>query len=134
MRRQILLIAALFLFAVGATGLQQSASDGSPQPYNEKHAQMLGLIRTINTIEVTDVAYTSWPVLLERHSDELNAWLAQYGPAQTNRQEAPFRFSDLGEILPGWKLRLNLNADGHGYVVALEDDKDKDGFALVSDE
>ncbi len=139
MRRRILLIAVLFLFALGAAGFQQGQTVGGQQPYNERQAKILGLIRTINTIETVDFyqygSYAPWPVLLERHSSELSGWLARNWPAQTNRQEAPLRFADLPEILPGWKLRLNLNADGHsGYFVLMEDTQDKHGFAFVSDE
>jgi hypothetical protein len=38
------------------------------------------------------------------------------------------------EILPGWNLRLNVQADGKGYVVLLADTNDKTGLAWVSDE
>jgi len=139
MRRQILLIAALFLFAVGTAGFQQVATDGSQQPYNEKQARMLGLMRTINTLEVVADfghygSYTPWLVLMESHSDELSGWLARNWPEETSRQEAPLRFADQPEVLPGMRLRLNLNADGRGYSVLIEDIQDKHGFAFVSDE
>ena len=134
MRRRILLSAIVFLFALGAAGRQQSPTDDGKQSYNEKQVRMLGLIRTINTIEVTDSSYTSWHVLLERHSEELNVWLARNWPAETSRQEAPLRFADQPEVLPGMKLRLNVNADGRGYSVLIEDIQDKHGFAFVSDE
>lgn len=129
MRRQILLIAALFLFAVGATGFQQGQPLGSHQPYTERQAQMLSLIRTINTIEVTESSYMNWHALQERHGADLNDWLARTGV-----QGAQLRFGELPEILPGLKLRLNLNADGRGYSVLIEDIQDKHGFAFVSDE
>jgi hypothetical protein len=36
--------------------------------------------------------------------------------------------------LPGWNLRLNVNADGQGYVLLLEDTADKTGYAALIDE
>jgi hypothetical protein len=44
------------------------------------------------------------------------------------------RFSDMPEILPGWNLRLNVQTDGKGYVLLLDDASDKTGFGWVSDE
>jgi hypothetical protein len=39
------------------------------------------------------------------------------------------------EIVPGWKLRLNLSKDGKAYDLLLEDVTDpKCGYAVVSDE
>lgn len=38
------------------------------------------------------------------------------------------------EILPEWSLRLNVNADGQGYVLLLEDSADKTGYAVLNDE
>jgi hypothetical protein len=38
------------------------------------------------------------------------------------------------EILPGWNLHLNVQTDGKGYVLLLDDASDKTGFAWVSDE
>ena len=139
MQRQIFLIAALFLFAVGATGFHQSQTDAGQQRYTDQQARMLGLMRTINTLEVVGDfghygSYTPWPVLMKRHSDELNGWLARNWPEETSRQEAPLRFADQPEVLPGMRLRLNLNADGRGYSVLIEDIQDKHGFAFVSDE
>jgi len=43
-------------------------------------------------------------------------------------------FSESPEVLPGWKLRLVTQTDGKGYVLLLEDARDKTGYAAVSDE
>jgi hypothetical protein len=94
---------------------------------------MLGLVRTINTLEVTDFSqhgsYEPWQALRERHLGELNGWLARFYSLEAN-----VHFGDVPEILPGWNLRLNVNADGQGYVLLLEDAADKEGFAAVTDE
>jgi hypothetical protein len=132
MRRQLFLVTVILSCALCAVSFQRGPADGdNPGPYSENHSKMLGLMRTINTIEVSDHfesgAYQSWPELVERHSKDLNGWLVQNGLPQST-------FAGLPEILPGWKLRLNLTADGRSYSVLLEDIGDKEGFALVSDE
>jgi hypothetical protein len=52
----------------------------------------------------------------ERHLKDLNGWLARY-----YSREANAHFGEMPEILPAWNLRLSVQANGHGYVVLLED-------------
>ena len=65
----------------------------------------MGLVRTINTLEVTDFyqygSYESWPKTLpERHLTKgFDGWLARFLPAGTKVQ-----FGDMPEFLPGWNL------------------------------
>lgn len=93
----------------------------------------MGLVRTINTLEVTDFKqygwYAFWQMLLERYEKDLNGWLARF-----YSREANVHFGGMPEIPPGWNLRLNVQMDGQGYVVVLEDANDKTGFAALSDE
>jgi len=134
-KHRIALSTVVLVLALGTLAPQfaQDTSVGAREPDGEKHASMLGLVRTINTLEVTDFyqygSYGSWQTLLERHPKELNGWLARFGSG-----EAKARFGDMPEILPGWKLRLNVNTDGQGYILLLEDANDKAGFAALSDE
>lgn len=128
MRPRVLSIAVILLSALATVGFQQ----GRPtRQANDDQVTMLGLMRTINTIEVSDHfgsgSYQSWPELMERHSKDLNGWLVQNGLTRTS-------FAGLPEVLPGWKLRLSISADGHSYSVLLEDTGDKRGFAYISDE
>ncbi len=98
-----------------------------------EHGAVLGLVRTINTIEATERieygSYAPWPILLA-HQQELNGWLKRF----YSSGEPDTHFSDMPEILPGWNLRLNVQTDGQGYVLLLNDASDKDGFPRVSDE
>ncbi len=99
----------------------------------ERQMVIAGLVRTINTIEVTELhdygSYAPWPILLAHHQ-EFNGWLKKfYSSIESNA-----RFGDMPEILPGWNLRLNVQTDGKGYVLLLADQDDKSGFAWVSDE
>jgi hypothetical protein len=56
---------------------------------------MLRLVRTINTIEVTEAAeygsYAPWPILLA-HQEDFNGWLKRfYSPGEPNA-----RYGDMG--------------------------------------
>jgi hypothetical protein len=59
-----------------------------------------------------------------------NSWLKRF----YSSNEPNVQFRDAPEILPEWNLRLNVQADGKGYVLLLNDASDKTGFAWVSDE
>jgi hypothetical protein len=134
-RHQIILSTVFLILALGTLASQfaQDASTGPEKPNPETRSSMGGLVRTINTLEVTDFfeygSYASWQTLLDRHTRDLNAWLARY-----YSREANTHFGEMPEILPGLNLRLLVQPNGQGYVVVLEDAKDKNGFALLSDE
>lgn len=98
----------------------------------QRRALLIGLMRTINTAEVTDRSqygsYASWETLFAHNAEYLNEWLARYHPEYS-------RFADLPEILPGCNVRLNVHADRQGYDVRLQDTAGaKSGFAAFSDE
>lgn len=128
--RRIVLIPFLLLFALSASGFQQTP-DATAKSIDETHAKMVGLVRTIITIELSEQAdhgsYATWPVLLQHHSEEFNDWLTRFWSPET-----PQRFSDLSEVLPG--LKLQLITDGRSYMLLLQDTQDKDGFAFVGDQ
>jgi hypothetical protein len=133
---RIALSAVLLAFGFGSFQsqfAQEPPTSAVHETTDERRAVILGLVRAINTIEVTDLykygSYDPWPALLERNTRDLNGWLKRFYPGG-----AQAHFGDLPEILPGYKLRLNVNPDGRGYVLFVEDAKDKDGFAAVSDE
>jgi hypothetical protein len=64
-----------------------------------------------------------------RNPKYFDDFLSMHGLLQKN-----LRFSDAQEVLPGWKLRLNVHTDGQGYDVLLEDATDIAGYAILSDE
>lgn len=114
-----------------------SAQDVTPSSKNsddKQQAVLLGLVRTINTIEVDELykyrAYAQWPILLAHHREDFNGWLKRFYVSGDSNA----RFGDMPEILHGWNLRLNVQADGKGYILLLADASDKDGFAWVSDD
>jgi hypothetical protein len=134
-KHRIIWSTLLLVMALGSQASQfaQNTSAGAQEPDMEKRATMLGLVRTINTLEVTDFSqygsYESWQTLRERHLRDLDGWLARFYSSKAHAH-----FGDMPEILPGWGLRLNVNADGQGYVLVLEDTADKTGYAALSDE
>jgi hypothetical protein len=134
---RMLLTALLSVFALGSPAFQfaqsPSASTANVNRQDSDHASLMGLMRTINTLEATDFyqygSYSTWQTLLEHHEKDLNGWLARF-----YSREANVHFGRMPEILPGWGLRLLVQTDGQGYVVVLEDTNDKTGYAALSDE
>lgn len=123
-----------FLLALGTLAPQFAQNAPTDEEKSNKdHAILLGLVRTINTAEVANFSnygsFASWQILLAHYPDYFNKWLADMYSQGGNAH-----YGEMPEILPGWKLRLNVQADGRGFVVLLEDASDKDGFAAVSDE
>ncbi len=135
-KTRIIVSAAFLLLVLGTLPLQsaQDAPTSGKDPNAERHGVVLGLVRTINTIEVTELveygSYAPWPILLSHHQEDFDGWLKRfYSSGEPNAH-----FSDMPEILPGWNLRLNVQTDGKGYLLLLDDASDNIGFAWASDE
>lgn len=137
MKKHLVLLSALVLVLTLGFLTPQFAQDtpNSPvKPDHERRALAIGLLRTINTIEVTEIStygsYASWEALVAHQTAYLQKWFVRFSP-----QEAGRNLADLPEVMPGWNLRLNAHPDGKGYDVMLEDITDKDhGYAALSDE
>ena len=133
-KHRIILSSVLLVMALGVL-TPQFAQDvtNPPKPNMERRSRMMGLVRTINTAEVTDFfkygSYSSWQTLMARNPEYFNGWLRGFYSPEPNAH-----FGEMPEILPGWNLRLNVNPDGQGYIVFLEDSTDKEGYAVHSDE
>ena len=67
------------LLAVGPFHFAQDAPTSAKNIISERHWAMVGLVRTINTIEVKELtdygSYASWPILLAHHQEDFNGWL-----------------------------------------------------------
>lgn len=102
----------------------------------ERRSFGVNLLRAINTAELD---------YKNKHSKYAD-WAALFGNGdftETGTKWAPEGFPTVGhamytrevEIVPGWKLRLNVSHDGQKYDLLLEDATDpKCGYALVTDE
>jgi hypothetical protein len=134
-KRLVILRTVLLVFLLGVQTPQfaQDTSTGPTQSDQERLRVAIGLVRTINTSEVTERyaygSFASWQTLLAHRQEYLNEWLSHFYSRDTN-----VRFGPTPEILPGWNLRLIVQPDGLGYVVLVEDAKDKNGYAALSDE
>ena len=131
---RIILGTMLLVWAFGTVASESAQNAPTATDRLDRHKSMLALVRTINTLEVTEISqYGSsepWPILLAHHQEDFNSWLKRF----YSSNEPNVQFRDAPEILPEWNLRLNVQADGKGWVLLLNDASDKTGFAWVSDE
>jgi hypothetical protein len=136
-KHRVILAAILVVLSVGALTpqfAQDSANSDKSDQQKLRRALLIGLMRTINTDEVTERtkygSYASWQTLFDHQPEYFNRWLARFRP-----DDPTLRFADTPEILPGVTLRLNAHADGQGYDVRLQDTPEqKYGYAAFSDE
>jgi hypothetical protein len=134
-RHPIILSTILLVLAPGVltTQFAQDTPTNPPRPYSERRAHMLGLIRTINTDEVTYQSkygsFGTWQALLSDDPKYFEKFLRINGLLQAN-----VRFGEAPEILPGLNLRMNVHTDGQGYDILLEDTTDKEHYGALSDE
>jgi hypothetical protein len=136
-KHQVILSTVLVVLFLGIQ-TPQFAQDTPTGPANAdqaRHRVAIGLLRSINTAELTyrskNGSFVIWNTLV---SDEPKYFaLAINGLMKDAGHSA--RFSDPPEILPGWNLRLNVHPDGQGYDVLLRDLTDeKCGYAALTDE
>jgi hypothetical protein len=133
-KHRVILSVVLLVMALGASASrvpQDVRTAGGGNSQDQSRVTTLGFLRTINTAEAAEFAkqgsYASWQTLMEHQQEYLNSWQATYAPRTS--------FANLPEVIPGLvKLRLNVHADGRGYDVLVEDLKDKNGYAGLSDE
>jgi hypothetical protein len=137
MRNKGISLAAVLLILGLATSLRcQNAQAKSSDADHAKHSLATNLLRAINTAEldyeIKHGTYTTWETL-GASGESLETCLQQM--ARKEPQFADVRLSNGPEILPGWRLRLDLVADGEGYDVLLEDTTDNTcGYSAGSDE
>ena len=133
MKKLQIILSTVLLVSVLGTLAPLFGQDGSTcpdKPDPRKLSIMVGLVRTINTAEVSEQAtygsFGSWQTLLA-HQQSLNEWLTS-----SYSRDPDVHFGSGPEILPGWNLRLTVQSDG--WVVMLQIEQDKNGYAVLSDE
>jgi hypothetical protein len=131
-------ISSIFLLAlhlaVQTPQFAQDVSADSAKADQERRIVAIGLLRTINTAEVTyhskNGSFVVWNTLVSDQPKYFDKFLAMHGLQKDNAH-----FSDAPEILPSWNLRLNVHTDGQGYDLLLRDLTDeKCGYAALTDE
>ena len=99
-KHRIILSTALLVLAFGTVASQSAQNAPTPTDKLGRHASMLGLVRTINTMEVTETSqygsYEPWPILLAHHQENFNSWLKRF----YSSNEPNVQFRDAPEILP----------------------------------
>jgi hypothetical protein len=102
----------------------------------EQHSLAVNIVRAINTAEAnykkTHGSYATWSDLFSNgdFTDSGTKWSSESFPTVAHAM-----YGSGPEIVPGWKLRLNLSKDGAAYDLSLEDVTDaKCGYAVMSDE
>jgi hypothetical protein len=135
--RSLFLGVVVAAIALGAALPQYGPNAAAPasEAENARHELAISILRSINTVEVGYQAghgsYGGWDDLLAskefaEYEKECLANIPEF---------AAVHFSRGPEILPGWRLRLNLTSDGKGYDLLLEDTMDKAcGYAAITDE
>ena len=113
----------------------QNAAAPASDADNARHMLAISILRAINTVEagyqIEHSSYATWDDLLGSKE------FAEYEKEclANDPEFAAVHFSKGPEILPGWRLRLNLTNEGKGYDLLLEDTMDKAcGYAAVTDE
>jgi hypothetical protein len=135
---RIFTLLALFLgvFLAGSQANAQKTSYGVPDREKEQKSLAVNIVRAINAAEANykknHGVYASWSTLISGgdFSESGTKWSSEAFPTVAHAMYGPG-----SEIVPGWKLRLNLTKDATAYDLLLEDVSDpKCGFAVFSDE
>jgi hypothetical protein len=102
----------------------------------ERRSLAVNLVRAINAAETNykknHGSYATWDSLLGNgdFSEAGTKWAPESFPTVAHAM-----YGRGPEIVPGWKLRLQLSKDGNAYDVLLEDLTDsKCGFAVFTDD
>jgi hypothetical protein len=133
------LMAVLFLvffLALGVVVRAQKPSVGVADRELERRSLAVNITRAINSAEADYLrrheTFASWDTLFGNGDFTENG--TKWGP-ESFPTVAHAMYGRGKEIVPGWKLRLNLSNSGKSYDLLLEDATDpKCLYALVSDE
>ncbi len=130
----LLLLNLLLVFAVQAAPQKSSLPASSRE--NERRSFAVNLLRAINNAEVDykkkHATFANWETLLGDgyFGDSGTKFVSEEFPTVAHAL-----YSRGPEIVPGWKLRLNISNSGKSYDVLLEDVTDpKCGYAGLMDD
>ena len=128
-----LLCAAL---ALTSSASAQKPSYGVPDRERERKSLAVNIVKAISAAEANykkkHGVYATWDTLLSTgdFSDRGTKWASESFPTVAHAMYGP-----APEIVPGWKLRLNLSKDGNAYDLLFEDVTDpKCSFAIFTDD
>lgn len=123
-------------FLTNPAHAQQKNTPGVPDRERERRSLAVNIVRAINTAEASykrnHGAYATWETLISNgdFSETGTRWAPESFPTVAHAMYGPGP-----EIVPGWKLRLQLSREGAAYDLLLEDVTDpKCSYAVISDE
>lgn len=129
-------MAGAVLILGGVAARPQKPAPGPTDRERERRSLAVNLVRAINTAELqfkkSQGKYADWAMLTGNgdFTETGTKWAPESFPTVSHAM-----YSRGAEIVPGWKLRLNVSHDGQAYDLLLEDVTDpKCGYAAVSDE
>jgi type II secretory pathway pseudopilin PulG len=126
----------LTMLAMAIVIRAQKPSIGVADRERERRSLAVNVVRAINTAEASyknsHGTYANWDTLFGNgdFSENGTKWASESFPTVAHAM-----YGRATEIVPGWKLRLNLSNNGNSYDLLLEDATDpKCGYAVVSDD
>ncbi len=82
LKARIFITSVFLLLALVPLQFAQDAPTIAKSTDSERQGAISGLVRTINTIEVTELydygSYPPWPILLAHHQEAFNGWLKRF--------------------------------------------------------
>jgi hypothetical protein len=125
-----------FLLLIPLAHAQKKNSPTAPDRERERRSQAVNVVRAINTAEMNykknHGAYATWDTLIANgdFTETGTKWAPESFPTVAHAM-----YGTGAEIIPGWRLRLQLSKEGNAYDLTLEDVNDpKCGFAVTSNE
>lgn len=135
LRNFIFLAVSCGVLCTGVSNAQKP-SYGLADRENQQRSMAVNIVKAINAAEANykknHGVYASWSTLVSTgdFTSSGTKWSSEEFPTVAHAMYGPGP-----EIVPGWKLRLNLSKDGAAYDLLLEDLHDpKCGYAVMSDE
>jgi hypothetical protein len=136
-RRIFIVIALALVFPLFTSPtLAQKNSPSVPDRERERRSLALNVVRAINTAEAnykrTHGTFATWDQFIANgdFSETGTKWSSESFPTVAHAM-----YGSGPEIVPGWKLRLQVSKDGNAYDVTLQDATDpKCNFAFFSNE
>jgi hypothetical protein len=119
---------SLSLVSVSAFAQQCLHGTGETAEQTARRREALAATRTINNLQFNQP--NAQKRIFFSHAQLAESPLAASMRANPNEFSKRISFTPDGEILPGWKLTLDLTADG--YWFSISDKTDPCGFAYIS--
>jgi hypothetical protein len=131
-----LLMLLSMLFSASASYAQKAPPLSTSSRENERYSLASHILQAINNAELDyktkHGTYASWQTLIDNSyfSDSGTKFISSDFPTVAHAL-----YSSGTEIVPGWKLRLNISNNGKSYDAVLEDATDaKCSYACFTDE